>query len=268
MMNKEKKEILPAEIAILVLSTQDIKYRGFYNAISSGWAESIKRNNIKLYFYSGNYAESKIINDRILVKTKDNLKHTSEKLLTALRILIQYHPEIKLVYRTNLSSYIEVENFLKFIANKQLDEDTYAGFVGETTYLKEFFYGRSRYLTKLFTHFQFGKKIRFASGSGFFMGRRVINRLITSRAPQLSLIDDVMVARTLDIEPDSNAIPLRFNIEADGAHKISGEEYRGLIEKGLLFHYRFKTSNRNNDIEMLNSFNSAINRNKICTFNK
>lgn len=266
-MEHKDKKILPSEIAILILSTQDIKYRGFCEAILRGWAKNIKSKNIKLYFYSGNYAESRIINDQISVTTQDDLKHTAEKFLAALKILLKHHPEIRLVYRTNLSSYIEIDNFLEFINNKKLNDRTYAGVIGETTYFREIFYD-NRYLTKIFTMIPIGKRIKFASGSGFFIGRKRIDELLKAPAPNLRLIDDVMVANTLNIEPDCNAIPLRFDIEEDGMHKVSKEEYSLLIKKRLLFHYRFKTSNRNNDAELMNSFNSAVNRNKICTLEK
>jgi hypothetical protein len=55
-------------------------------------------------------------------------------------------------------------------------------------------------------------------------------------------------------------------IIADGSHKVLKREYLIKIEKELLFHYRFKTEDRESDIKMLASFHDSNTRLDVCTF--
>lgn len=252
------------EIAILILSTKNLIYDQFKKAISTGWMREMQGRNIKCYFYSGDHDNENICGDQIEVKTSDKLEHTAEKLLAALDILVKRHPEIKLIYRTNLSSYIEADNFIRFINVKGLDEYSYAGLIGKTTYVREFFY-RNRYLHKIFSIFPIGERINFASGSGFFIGRKNIEKLLKLPPLHLNLIDDVMIAKTLGIEPSKRLAPLRFDIKEGDLHKISASIYDCLLSEGILFHYRFKTTNRSKDAEMLKAFNEPRYRYASCT---
>lgn len=252
------------EIAVLILSTKNILYDQFKIAISNGWLKKMQSINVKCYFYSGEHSDSGIHGDQINVSTSDRLNHTSEKLLTALDLLINKHPEVKLVYRTNLSSYIECENFIRFINTKRLDDCSYTGLIGETNYVREVFYG-NRYLHKIFSIFPIGERIKFASGSGFFIGKKNITKLLKSPPRFIKLIDDVMVAKTLEMEPSKITAPLRFDIIENGAHKIEKSKYDNLLNEGMLFHYRFKTSDRSIDAEMLDAFNDPLYRHACCT---
>jgi hypothetical protein len=252
------------DIAILILSTQDARYDQFKGAISRGWMARMQSRNLRCYFYSGGHDRTSIRGDQIQVATSDILGHTSEKLLAALKVLVSTHPEIKLVYRTNLSSYLETENFLRFIGQKRLDADSYAGLIGQTTYIREYFYG-NRYLHKLFTLIPWGETIRFASGSGFFLGRNRIEALLNSPALDLRLIDDVMVARALKVEPDPGVAPIRFDIGDNDSHKVSRASYDTLLGEGCLYHYRFKTSDRSRDAAMLAAFDAPDFRFACCT---
>lgn len=253
------------EIAVIILSTQSLQYDKFKNAIACTWMRRMQEYGIKCYFYSGNHAETGIFrNTEIKVTTSDVLWHTSEKLIAALDLLIEKHPELKLVYRTNLSSYIDVDNFLTYIREKGLDVRTYTGVVGETTYIREYLY-RNRYLHKLFTILPIGEKIRFASGAGFFIGVNHVQRLLSLPFRHSRLIDDVMVAKTLEIKPDETISPLRFDISGTGSHKVSAMAYENMTRAGLLFHYRFKTHDRSKDAEILKAFDDREFRYDFCT---
>lgn len=259
-----KVAIRTEEIAVLILSTKNILYDQFKLSITNGWLKKMQSMNVKCYFYSGEQSASSIHGDQINVKTPDSLIHTSEKLLTALDLLMNKHPEVKLVYRTNLSSYIECENFIRFINRKKLDDYTYTGLIGETTYAREFFYG-NRFLHKIFSLIPIGERIKFASGSGFFIGSKNISKLLKSPPQFIKLIDDVMVAKTLEMEPSKIIAPLRFDINENGEHKIEKSLYENLVNECMLYHYRFKTSNRSIDAEMLNAFNDPMYRYACCT---
>lgn len=252
------------EIAILVLSTRNPAYAPFRQAISGGWMRKMLDRNIKCYFYSGDHGESGIEGDEIRVKAPDRLGQTSRKLLAALDLLLNRHPDTKLVYRTNLSSYVETGNFLRFIGEKGLDDSSYTGVVGKTTHIREYFYG-NRYLHKLFTIVPVGEPIKFASGSGLFIGRKRVEKLLEAPPVHTRLIDDVMIAKTLEAEPDEDVAPPRFDIMDRDEHRVEPSTYERLVGEEMLFHYRFKTSDRGWDAEMLKAFDDPDFRYASCT---
>lgn len=253
------------QIAVLILSTQADEYIQFIQAISKTWRTELNNAGVVSYFYSGGHLQDEIIRDNIHLTTSDNLLNTAKKLKDALKLLLSAHPNIKLIYRTNLSSYIHVDTFLKFIETNELSESTYAGFIGTTSIILEYFRRDKKDHTHLLAPFKhFLPKISFASGSGFFLGTELAKTFSESEFAN-NLIDDVMVAKVLNIQPSRNKAPLRFDILENDEHKIPLEEYQTLVNEKLLFHYRFKTSNRIKDANMLESFNDPINRLKACT---
>jgi len=260
------ESIAPDEIAVLILSTQASEYSEFKKAIRNTWKRSLVNVGMHVYFYSGDHLRNEILSDEINLVTSDKLDATAEKLKGALKLLYAKHPHLKLIYRTNLSSYIDIDNFLKFIEKRQLSDMSYSGVIGNTTYLREYFYG-NRLIHTLFRILPIGHKITFASGSGFFIGIEHAKKLIGLEMGN-ELIDDVMVARALDIAPSSAVTPVRFDIQEHGLHKISPEAYRDLVEEKLLFHYRFKTKNRTRDAVLLKSFDDPSVRYSECTTQK
>ena len=257
------EKLKPDEIAVLILSTQAPQYREFQEAIRNTWKRKLANVGVHVYFYSGDHLQNTIMDDEIHLVTSDKLEATAEKLKGAIRILYNTYPHLKLIYRTNLSSYIEVDNFLKFIAKHHLGRKTYSGVIGKTTYLKEYFYG-NRFLHIFFRLIPVGKKIIFASGSGFFLGIDYAKKLIDLEFEN-ELIDDVMVAMALNISPSASISPKRFDVKKDGTHKVSPEVYSKLIEEQLLFHYRFKTNDRKHDATLLALFDEPSVRHNQCT---
>lgn len=251
------------ELIVLILSTRSSEYDDFKASIRKTWMNEFKLNGIKCFFYEGDENES-FKEDTIYVNTKDDLKSTSAKLIRALELLINKYPNTKLIYRTNLSSFIDVNMFIKYVLNNKIGEHTYCGLKGNTTHFKELFYGIP-ILTKFFELVKIGPKIKFASGSGFFLGIKNVKILLEKRE-RLFYIDDVMVGYNLRRSTHCHNTPIRFDIAGNGAHKISREEFFQLQEKHLLFHYRFKTNDRNKDSKMLLYFKNYDYRLKECTF--
>jgi hypothetical protein len=250
------------EIAVLVLSTRNERYDSFREAVYLSWFKELKDKGVNCYFYAGDYPMEKIVEDTIELKESDLLSDTAIKLVAAIDVLIRTHPEIKLIYRTNLSSYIEPSNFLKYIKHRQLARDSYCGVVGSTTLFREKFYG-NWWLYNIVRLLRLGRPIKFASGSGFFVGVDLAKKLIEMPS-DLSLIDDVMVANTLGISPHEYQVPLRFDILDEYKHVISRSKYLGLVRDELLFHYRFKTSDRIKDASMLRNFSDQEFRLMTC----
>jgi hypothetical protein len=253
-----------SEIAVLILSTNDERYCNFISALKNSWLKKFQENGIQCFFYSGNAGQKTILDDRILLDCPDDLAHTSLKLREALGVLHEYLPNLKLVYRTNLSSYIDFDNFIKFIHTKNLNENTYLGLKGEAGYLSEFFY-KNKVLHNLFKPLKLFKKIHFASGSGFFLGVNHLKK-ITSTSKYDRFIDDVMLGLIMNRKIAKSDEPLRFDLQEDNGHKISKSNYLRLVNKDLLFHYRFKTSNRHDDALFISQFNDPDFRLTTCTF--
>jgi hypothetical protein len=251
------------EIVVLILSTKDEKYLKFKNAIQETWMKQLSLNNIKCFFYEGGHEKNEISNDLIKLKIKDDLQSTSIKVIESFKLIIDKYPTTKVVYRTNLSSFIDVEVFLKFIKYKNIGINSYCGIIGKTNYLKEYFYG-NKLLSFIFSFLNLSKKIYFSSGSGFFIGINNISKLLLN--PQkIDLIDDVMIGYNLNLNLLNQELPIRFDIKEDNTHKVSINEYIYLVNEKLLFHYRFKTKNRLNDSKLLYNFKDQKFREEFCT---
>lgn len=261
--NNFSSTVKNSEIAVLILSTNDDRYCDFISAIENSWLKKFQANGINCFFYSGNAAQKKILGNRLQLDCPDDLAHTSIKLRAALDVLNEHLPNLKLVYRTNLSSYIDYDNFISFIHARGINGDSYLGLTGETSYLSEFFY-KNKILHNLFKPFKFFKKIQFASGSGFFLGANHFKKII-STSKYDRFIDDVMLALIMNREIAKSDEPLRFDMQEDSGHKISKRDYLELVKKDLLFHYRFKTGNRHGDAKLISEFNDLDFRLTTCT---
>lgn len=244
-----------SKIIVLILSTKDSEYNDFRTAIESTWLQDFKKMGIKCFFYEGGSDINKIEGDYIKIKCPDDLYSVSLKLIEALKVVFEKYPETQLVYRTNLSSYIDVKTFLKFTQLNDFGEDTYAGVIGNTHVLKEHLYKYK--ILYFFSRFIFfGRKIQFASGAGFFLGSKHCRTLISSKV-NLNLIDDVMVAYTINVSPSITAITERLSVSIETRHQFQKKAFLNLVHEKYLFHYRFKTNNRKEDANLLNSFGDS-----------
>lgn len=239
-------------LVILILSTNDPQYDKFKSALRSTWIKDLERLGIKFFFYEGGAQENTIINDTIRLKVPDNLHNVSEKFVVSLRLVLEKFPETQMIYRTNLSSYIDVDNFLRFIESRKLDEDSYAGLIGTARVFRERVF-KYPVLYYFFNFIPLGKILRFASGSGFFLGIKHCRNIISSKV-NLSLVDDIMVAEAVKSGPSDSLEPKRLRVYRKTHLKLSEAEYNRLVEKDLLFHYRFKTFNRELDAALLSQF--------------
>jgi len=252
-----------SEIVVLILSTKDVRYDKFKTAIENTWMRRLIKENIKCFFYEGGATNDEILESTIKLKVNDDLISTSKKLIAAFNVILKNYPQTKLIYRTNLSSYIEVGNFLRYISVNNLNTTTYSGLVGKTNYLKEYFYNK-RFLTVVFSYLKLGPKIYFASGSGFFIGIDNV-KLICYKIKYLNFIDDVMVGANLNIQLAVSDQPPRFDILKDFSHRINYLNYKKMVDKYILFHYRFKSSDRDFDSFMLYNFDDFKFRESACT---
>jgi hypothetical protein len=241
-----------SKIIVLILSTKDSDYDCFRTAIESTWLQDFKKLGIKCFFYEGDSDINKIEGDNIKLKCPDDLYSVSLKLIESLKIVFENFPKTQLVYRTNLSSFIDVKTFLKFIELKKFNEDTYAGVIGKSYVLKERLY-KYNFLYFFLRFIFLGKKIQFASGAGFFLGSKHCRTIISSKV-NLNLIDDVMVAYTINVSPLITAIPERLSVSLETKQQFQKKAFLNLIHDKYLFHFRFKTNNRKEDARLLKMF--------------
>lgn len=241
-----------SKIIVLILSTKDSEYDVFRTAIETSWLKDFKNVGIKCFFYEGGSDVNKIEGDFIKLKCPDDLYNVSHKLIEAFKIVFEKYPEVKLVYRTNLSSYIDVKIFLKFIELNKFSEDTYAGVIGNSYIFKEQLY-KYKLLYYILRFILFGKKIQFASGAGFFLGANHCRTIISSKN-NLNLVDDIMVADTINVSPLITAIPERLTVSLVSRRQFQKKEFLNLVNEKYLFHYRFKSKNRNEDAHLLKLF--------------
>jgi hypothetical protein len=239
-------------LVILILSTNDAEYDKFKSALRSTWIKDIERLGIKFFFYEGGAEENIIINDTIKLKVSDKLHSVSEKFVIALRVVLEKFPETRVIYRTNLSSYIDVDNFLKYMESRKIDEESYAGLIGKARMFRERLF-KYPILYYFFNFIPLGKKLRFANGSGFFLGVTHCRKIISSEV-NLNLVDDIMVADAVKSGPSDLLEPKRLRACRKTHLKLSKSAYSQLLEKDLLFHYRFKTFNRKLDARLLSQF--------------
>jgi hypothetical protein len=241
-----------SNIIVLILSTKDSEFDSFRAAIESTWLQDFKNVGIKCFFYEGGSDANKIDGDYIKLKCPDDLYNVSRKLIEALKIVFEKYPEVKLVYRTNLSSYIDVETFLKFIQVNKFTEDTYAGVIGNSYIFRELLY-KYKLLYYVSRFIIFGRRVQFASGAGFFLGANHCRTIIFSKN-NLNLVDDIMVANTINVSPLITAIPERLTVSIESRRHFQKKEFLNLVYEKYLFHYRFKTKNRNEDAFLLKMF--------------
>lgn len=222
-------------ILILVLSCNDNGiYSKFFETQKNTW-DSINVEGIETFYFFGDHDKDEIIDNRILINLKEttkiesdgNLSVTNSGLKTLKSFEMIKNMDFDYVFRTNSSSYVDKKLLIDFINNKPKTK-YYSGFIGN--------HG----------------KITFASGSGFFLSKDLINLLIENKNRwDHSLIDDVSIAGLLKefgVSPENNP---RYDV------------YNENIPLDY-FHYRIKTRNRNDDCKLMelihNKKNELYNR--------
>jgi len=201
------------KLIILVLSQNDNGiYTDFYKSQKETW-DSVEIPNISTYYYFGNHECNEICDHEILTNVSESLENCGHKLLKSLELIKDL--EFDFIFRTNSSSYID-KSILYDRLVKIKDINYYSGING-----------------------YFGN-IKFASGSGFVMTKKLVNLILNNKSSfRHDLIDDVAVGELLS----------RFKIPLYNAERFDTNE-NGNIPKNY-YHYRIKTLNRENDVNTM-----------------
>lgn len=211
------------KILILVLSKEDGSvYSSFKKTQKETW-DSIELENVKTLYYIGDSNTNELIGNEVYTDVKESLFNCGKKFLRCLEIIKDSCFDFDFIFRTNSSSYIDKKIIYEFLLNNvtSLNFDSYyAGVNGNFN------------------------NIRFASGSGFFMSKKNVNLILDNKNSfNHSLIDDVAIGEIMQKNGINVQQTNRFDIVDDNIINI---DFNNIPVD--YFHYRFKTYNRNNDI--------------------
>ena len=252
------------KISVLVLSCSHQGYSAFKAAQVKSWVNDFSAAGISVYFVEGVLKDSckpqftrippyAIDGNLISVECDDTLNDSFRKTLAGMDFLFNSN-NCDVVLRTNLSSFLDISNFLKYMEVHNVNSNTYMGVIGKTTISKEIAYNKQNLLTtKLLTYIPplFQTRSEFASGACYFIGSEVFNDICSSTT-FLNLVDDVAI---------SYAGASKFLIKTDFPRLWVNSLSRGVDEVALFtfkeklgFHYRFKSLYRDVDALLLSSF--------------
>nr|WP_315152577.1 hypothetical protein [uncultured Flavobacterium sp.] len=252
-----------ANICILILSTKAESYRGFITSIENSWYKDAVDKGFKVFFYSGGHSENCVYShNEIRVAEDDSIENCYRKFVSAKSVLLDNYPDVELIYRTNLSSYIDISNFSKYIKKCSFSDDSYHGLQGKANLWSEIFF-KNKYLHLLLKYLHLGPKVSFFSGAGFFIGTKLCNSLSLDNSKNY-LIDDVEIGRQITKFKAHNVKYERIYV-TDSYVKIKKRDLNNLVNNSMLFHYKFKTSDRNADIDNIAKFSSLDFRNNLLT---
>jgi len=233
------------KILILIISSVGEPYNRLEEAIRRTWGKN-KNKDVEIFYNYGNgTSPSKIYGDKIICESEETLHNIGKKTIKSFELLYENY-EFDYIFRTNLSSYVNIDNMLRYLIDKQ----------------RKNFYGGMCTLNFSGEHLQKFGEGTFASGSGYFLSKDVVSLIIDNKELwDHSVIDDVAIAGLLkklgilpklcpriDIDHISNDI-FYYN----GA-PVSNDDIN------RCYHFRCKTSgDRSGDIEIFKKLNSKFN---------
>ena len=235
------------KVIILVMSSSKKAYMDLENSIKETWF-NLKNQDVEIIFYKDNEnildKKNQPIFDGInlILPINDGFHTQNQKTLLAFDWVNQNY-DYDYIYRSNLGAFVNVENLLDFIKDKPKSK-FYCGIIGEDSY----------YL---------GKPVKFASGSGYFLSRDLINLILNGvNKWAFSAIDDVALGYFLsqnNIFPSEDA--LRMNICGDKIFYQKGDKEVEHIEPQKLYHIRLRSEDRNLDIKNMKQIYSKLQEN-------
>lgn len=208
------------KIIILVLSHFEEPYKKLEQNIRETWA-SHSNDLVKVLFYHGANRDSGfediIEGDKIILNTKEGLENIGYKTIRAFeKVLSSY--EFDYVFRTNSSSYVNINKLLEYVSDKPL-ESFYHGVIG------------------------YSEGNKFASGSGYFLSKDLVELVVKNKEQwPHSYIDDVAISLLLK----------KFNILPTLAPRLDITHLPLTDEINNHYHFRCKTfGDRSGDIEIM-----------------
>lgn len=207
---------------ILVLACKGYPWEMLENeGIRKTWYA--KRDGLDIIFYYGNAKNNYFAGDRLFLRCGEGYENTGKKTVLAFEQVLLKYPNLKYIFRTNLSSYIRLDKLMGVLGSFGTSQ-IYAGIVGN----------------------HFG--ITFASGCGYFLSRDLMELLIV-RKNELEFVymDDVCIGKFLTGMGVHVLSMPRFDITSMSQLDVLKRED---IDKH--FHFRCKqASDRKKDVEVM-----------------
>jgi hypothetical protein len=245
------------KIGILILSTIDKAYDSLKCAQKRSWVKLAKRRGIQVVFAEGRNVgklpiKTSFENDTLTIGGDDKLTGSLRKTIVGLDYMFESQ-NCDIVFRTNLSSFIDIDELVRFVELNKLGRDFYGGVHGRANILAEKTYlSGNTLISRLFRIISPAKNISFASGAGFFIGRNVFDAL-DKREPLPNVIDDVGVSLLGAEKYLDNTKFIRVWVDSS---RCGVADCRDIyFDKNIpIFHYRFKSLHRDVDAVLLANF--------------
>ena len=191
-------------------------YDNLENAVRNTWG-TLKDDRWEIFYLHSNPKIEKpyLDGDKFYAKTQENLNSIGHKMIQAFDFFSNNY-EFDYIFRTNLSSYVDLPKLATILESKNFNYD---GVVGKAA------------------------GIQFASGAGYVLSKNLVNYVINHKQYwNHSLIDDLALGRLMN---DNKIFP---------PGELTRQTINRVSEKIDLnqYHYRCKQTNRHEDIQLIN----------------
>jgi len=227
------------KLVILVMSSTTIpEYVDLEKSIKNTWYNS-KNEDVEIIFYKDNqnlspkYTYPVFDGCDLVLPIDDGFYTLNQKTLMAFDWVCQNY-EFDYIFRTNLGSFIDVDNIISFLSDKP-KEKFYCGVFGhDNTY--------------------FGQPVLFVSGSGYFLSRDIVLLVLKNLQNwPWRVVDDValgyVIVKQLGI--DINQEGIRKDICDGEVIYVKGDKIVDSLDEELIYHYRLRSQDRNKDIKTM-----------------
>lgn len=216
------------KIIILVLSKEDNLYSKLENTIRETWG-SYKSENIDIFYYYGDGDYFKVCGDKIYTTHIESIYNIGYKTIDSFEYLSK-NIDFDYVYRTNSSSYLNINKMIEFLKGKPVNN----------------FYCAMVNVEKK-------SGIKFGSGSGYFLSKDLVEFVIKNKNKwDHSLIDDVALGDLL--LKNGFKITPSTRLDINGVENGDFLSNSNIISKKRIdsnFHFRCKCLNREIDSEIM-----------------
>lgn len=204
-------------VLVIVLASDNTP---FYCKLQSLW-KTVHHPRVDIFFLKAHpnlQGDDFIHENTIFIRCEESLDKVYEKQMRGFQLLVPKLHEYAFVFRTNLSSYLDIPTYLEY-CETLAREKVYRGVIG------------------------YHEGIPFASGAGYTITPDLIYRLVKEQPPEIFL-DDVSIGHAIH----------RWGVTVIEAPR---EDYTptGWLAHGdtrqFLFHRRVRTDNRDDDLRVL-----------------
>ena len=210
------------KVIISILAMEARHYPLLDSAVRKTWY-NLNEENHKIFFYYGNREKNEIVGENIYTTFDEGLYGCGHRTIAMLELLYNEY-EFDYIFRTTLSSYVDIKKMTEFLNDKPKD-NFYCGVIGD-------FYG-----------------IPFCSGSGYFLSRNLVKLILDNKNLwNHEYIDDV----ALGILMKNFGVPM---VEGERQNVVSNSPLPYEEFDLNNYHFRLKSSNVNVETDITNMIN-------------